>query len=170
MLAWGVAFGEDDYNKYYRLEKIREKIYQSEKERTTKLFQKQVIGRVTEQRVELDYNISIRRVNFKWQRGIKIGTSSFSNRVHMPEHGINMFNRVNIVIVISGEGQFGKVYTAVNMDTGQMMAVKEIRFAPNDHQTIKEVADEIKLFEGIQHRNLVQYYGVELHRVSRGHD
>ena len=26
-----------------------------------------------------------------------------------------------------GEGQFGKVYSAVNMDTGELMAMKEVR-------------------------------------------
>uniref|UniRef100_A0A8C2QZ04 Mitogen-activated protein kinase kinase kinase 4 n=1 Tax=Capra hircus TaxID=9925 RepID=A0A8C2QZ04_CAPHI len=39
-----------------------------------------------------------------------------------------------------------------------------IRFQPNDHKTIKETADELKIFEGIKHPNLVRYFGVELHR------
>lgn len=42
----------------------------------------------------------------------------------------------------------------------------QIRFQPNDHKTIKETADELKIFEGIKHPNLVRYFGVELHRVS----
>ncbi len=42
----------------------------------------------------------------------------------------------------------------------------QIRFQPNDHQTIKETADELKIFEGIKHPNLVRYFGVELHRVK----
>jgi hypothetical protein len=42
----------------------------------------------------------------------------------------------------------------------------QIRFHPNDHSEIKELADEIKNFEGIQHESLVKYYGVELHRVN----
>ena len=29
-------------------------------------------------------------------------------------------------VVSSGEGMFGKVYTAVNMDTGAYMAMKEV--------------------------------------------
>lgn len=41
----------------------------------------------------------------------------------------------------------------------------QIRFQPNDHKTIKETADELKIFEGIKHPNLVRYFGVELHRV-----
>ncbi|CAO2628738.1 Mitogen-activated protein kinase kinase kinase 4 [Lemmus lemmus] len=40
----------------------------------------------------------------------------------------------------------------------------QIRFQPNDHKTIKETADELKIFEGIKHPNLVRYFGVELHR------
>lgn len=35
----------------------------------------------------------------------------------------------------------------------------------NDHQALKELADEIILFDGIQHPNLVQYHGVKVHRV-----
>ncbi|RZF44830.1 hypothetical protein LSTR_LSTR000782 [Laodelphax striatellus] len=76
-----------------------------------------------------------RPVNFKWQRGIKIG-----------------------------QGRFGKVYTAVNNETGELMAMKEIALQPNDRCTIKNVAQEIKIFEGIKHENLVRYYGVEIHR------
>ena len=31
-------------------------------------------------------------------------------------------------ILFTGEGQFGKVYTAVNNDTGVLMAMKEVIF------------------------------------------
>lgn len=41
----------------------------------------------------------------------------------------------------------------------------QIKFQPNDHGEIRELADEIKNFEGIRHESLVKYYGVELHRV-----
>ncbi|KAL3279949.1 hypothetical protein HHI36_017455 [Cryptolaemus montrouzieri] len=76
-----------------------------------------------------------RYVNFTWQRGIKIG-----------------------------QGRFGKVYTAVNNSTGEMMAVKEIPLQPNDNLTLKRLADEMKILEGIIHKNLVKYYGIEVHR------
>ena len=42
----------------------------------------------------------------------------------------------------------------------------QMKFQANDHQALKEIADEIILFEGIQHQNLVKYYGVEVHKVS----
>jgi len=32
----------------------------------------------------------------------------------------------NILWTFLGEGQFGKVYSAVNMDTGELMAMKEV--------------------------------------------
>lgn len=66
----------------------------------------------------------------------------------------------------TGQGRFGKVYTAVNNETGELMAMKEIQLQPNDHRTIRRVAEELRIFEGIQHSNLVRYYGVEIHRVS----
>jgi serine/threonine protein kinase len=67
----------------------------------------------------------------------------------------------------TGQGRFGKVYTAVNNQTGELMAMKEIQLQPNDHRTIRRVAEELRIFEGIQHSNLVHYYGVEIHRVSQ---
>ena len=37
-----------------------------------------------------------------------------------------MHLRVSMCLLSSGEGMFGKVYTAVNMDTGAYMAMKEV--------------------------------------------
>ena len=39
--------------------------------------------------------------------------------------------------VFSGQGHFGKVYTAINNETGDIMAMKEIPLQPNDHKTLK---------------------------------
>ncbi|CAG2253678.1 MAP3K4 [Mytilus edulis] len=116
-------------------EKATKKIDKLEEDRTKKLQEQRVIGREVSKKSETDYRINVRRVNFRWQRGLKIG-----------------------------EGQFGKVYSAVNMDTGDLMAMKEMKFQANDHQALKEIADEIIMFEGIQHLNLIKYYGVEVHR------
>ena len=33
---------------------------------------------------------------------------------------------VSSVILVTGEGQFGKVYACVNLDTGELMAVKQV--------------------------------------------
>lgn len=65
-----------------------------------------------------------------------------------------------------GGGTFGAVYQAVNLDTGKVMAVKEIRL--QDTQSIrhilKSIKDEMTVLEILDHPNVVQYHGVEVHR------
>lgn len=65
-----------------------------------------------------------------------------------------------------GAGTFGSVYLAINLDTSCMMAVKEIRFQDSDtlssfHKTIKE---EMQVMDMLNHPNIVQYHGMEVHR------
>ncbi|GMM29711.1 mitogen-activated protein kinase kinase kinase [Martiniozyma asiatica (nom. inval.)] len=65
-----------------------------------------------------------------------------------------------------GGGTFGSVYASINLDTGGPMAVKEIRFA--DRQSIKTIVPAIKgemsVLEMLSHPNIVQFFGVEVHR------
>jgi mitogen-activated protein kinase kinase kinase len=65
-----------------------------------------------------------------------------------------------------GAGAFGSVYTAVNLDSGSLMAVKEIKFqelagSPSLYQQIR---DELRVMEMLRHPNVVEYYGIEVHR------
>lgn len=65
-----------------------------------------------------------------------------------------------------GSGAFGSVYLAVNLDSGSLMAVKEIKFQelsglPNLYSQIK---DELSIMEMLHHPNVVEYYGIEVHR------
>ena len=53
----------------------------------------------------------------------------------------------------------------VNNQTGELLAMKELILHPGDHRAVKSVAEELQIFEGIQHKHLVRYYGVEIHRV-----
>jgi len=103
-----------------------------------KLRSRELIGHIRQDfNIERTEYVRPRPVRFSWQRGIKIG-----------------------------QGRFGKVYTAVNNETGELMAMKEIQLQPFDHKAIKNVAVELMIFEGITHNNLVKYYGVEIHRVN----
>jgi len=65
-----------------------------------------------------------------------------------------------------GGGTFGTVYAAMNLDTGQLMAVKEIRL--QDPKLIPNIAgqirDEMRVLESVDHPNVVSYYGIEVHR------
>lgn len=65
-----------------------------------------------------------------------------------------------------GAGAFGSVYQAVNLNTGSLMAVKEIKFQelsglPN---MIAQIKDELSVMELLHHPNVVEYYGIEVHR------
>ncbi|GLV40965.1 Mekk1 [Carabus blaptoides fortunei] len=116
-------------------QRIRDSINKLEYNLEERLKSNCLIGCVTTNRSEDRIHIRYRRVTFGWQRGIKIG-----------------------------QGSFGKVYTAVNNETGEMMAMKEIALHHNDHRTIRNIAEELRILEGINHNNLVKYYGIEIHR------
>ncbi|KAF1356113.1 SSK2 MAP kinase [Delphinella strobiligena] len=65
-----------------------------------------------------------------------------------------------------GGGTFGSVYAAINLDSGQLMAVKEIRL--QDPQLIptivSQIRDEMGVLQVLDHPNIVSYYGIEPHR------
>ncbi|XP_063089167.1 mitogen-activated protein kinase kinase kinase 4 isoform X5 [Cavia porcellus] len=130
---------KDTASKQGPIEAIQKSVRLFEEKRYREMRRKNIIGQVCDTPKSYDnvMHVGLRKVTFKWQRGNKIG-----------------------------EGQYGKVYTCISVDTGELMAMKEIRFQPNDHKTIKETADELKIFEGIKHSNLVRYFGVELHRST----
>ncbi|KAF5384696.1 hypothetical protein D9757_006245 [Collybiopsis confluens] len=65
-----------------------------------------------------------------------------------------------------GAGAFGSVYLAVNLDTGGLMAVKEIKFQELSGITnlYAQIKDELSVMELLHHPNVVEYYGIEVHR------
>lgn len=81
------------------------------------------------------YEPKLRQLTFKWQRGLKIGA-----------------------------GTFGKVYTVVNTESGQLLAMKELSVGVGDRRALQRAANELRVLEGILHPHLVRYYGCELHR------
>lgn len=65
-----------------------------------------------------------------------------------------------------GAGSFGSVYLAVNLDTGSLMAVKEIKFqeVAGLSNLYSQIKDELAVMEMLHHPNVVEYYGIEVHR------
>lgn len=65
-----------------------------------------------------------------------------------------------------GGGTFGNVYAAMSLDTGQLMAVKEIRLQdPNQVPTVAaQIGEEMSVLEVLDHPNIVSYQGIEVHR------
>ncbi|KAI2781835.1 MAP kinase [Daldinia loculata] len=104
--------------------------------------ERQGIGRVLEVSNEVDRSLaylssSATNVTMRWQQGHFVGG-----------------------------GTFGNVYAAMNLDTGHLMAVKEIRL--QDPKLIPQIATQIKdemgVLEVLNHPNVVSYHGIEVHR------
>ncbi|KAG1474545.1 hypothetical protein G6F56_000304 [Rhizopus delemar] len=118
------------------------KISEIENKRNDDEKERKVIGKILDDQKPEDQSLvflapSSSNISFRWQQGRFIGA-----------------------------GTFGSVYLAINLDTSSVMAVKEIRFPDSSslsalHKSIKE---EMNVMEMLHHRNIVQYYGMEVHR------
>ncbi|XP_030504291.2 mitogen-activated protein kinase kinase kinase ANP1 [Cannabis sativa] len=64
-----------------------------------------------------------------------------------------------------GCGAFGRVYMGMNLDSGELLAVKQVLIAANSAskektQThLKELEEEVKLLKNLSHPNIVRYLG-----------
>lgn len=65
-----------------------------------------------------------------------------------------------------GSGAFGSVFKARSVDDFQIMAVKEVPIRANKDisNVLRNIKDEMTVLEMVSHPNIVQYYGVEVHR------
>lgn len=117
-------------------DRFKEACERTDNQRETILLQRDYIGKIINIEKSSEL-IQSTEVSFRWQLGLLIG-----------------------------KGSFGNVYSCVNLDTGEPLALKIIPFKPNDVKNVKEIADEINNVKDIDHENLVKFYGAELHRVS----
>ncbi|XP_047323378.1 mitogen-activated protein kinase kinase kinase YODA-like [Impatiens glandulifera] len=61
-----------------------------------------------------------------------------------------------------GRGTFGHVYLGFNSQSGEMCAMKEVTLFSDDKkskESAQQLVQEITLLSGLQHPNIVQYYG-----------
>ncbi|KAF9127452.1 Suppressor of Sensor Kinase (SLN1) [Mortierella sp. 14UC] len=63
-----------------------------------------------------------------------------------------------------GSGTFGTVYLGTNSDTGELIAVKEIRFQNASMSLVKSIHDEMRVMKMLHHPNIVRYDNIEVHR------
>ena len=132
---------EEESAKLVQEEKVLQLSYLDDA-RKEKEAERQALGRVLEESSEADRSLthlssSASNVNMRWQQG-------------------------NFV----GGGTFGSVYAAINLDSGHLMAVKEIRLQdPTMIPTIaQQIKDEMSVLEVLDHPNVVSYHGIEVHR------
>ncbi|KAK3635924.1 Suppressor of Sensor Kinase (SLN1) [Elasticomyces elasticus] len=116
-----------------------ERVDQARKDREA---ERQALGRVLEDSNDADraltqLSASAGNVHLRWQQGQFVGG-----------------------------GTFGSVYVAINLDSTQLMAVKEIRLQdPKMIPTIvSQIRDEMSVLQVLNHPNVVQYFGIEPHR------
>ncbi|KAM0807272.1 putative MAP kinase kinase kinase [Seiridium cardinale] len=132
---------DDEAFKYIQEQRL-ERIADIDEFQRQTIAERQGLGRVLEVSNEVDRSLaflssSATNVTMRWQQGHFVGG-----------------------------GTFGNVYAAMNLDTGHLMAVKEIRL--QDPKLIPQVATQIKdemgVLEVLDHPNVVSYYGIEVHR------
>ncbi|CEH17056.1 related to ser thr protein kinase [Ceraceosorus bombacis] len=59
-----------------------------------------------------------------------------------------------------GRGQFGSVYRALNLNSGQMMAVKRIKLAGKTEDEVMQLMNEVDLLKSLAHPSVVKYEGL----------
>ncbi|KDQ26670.1 hypothetical protein PLEOSDRAFT_30777, partial [Pleurotus ostreatus PC15] len=59
-----------------------------------------------------------------------------------------------------GRGQFGSVYRALNLNTGQMVAVKRIRLEGLKENEVTQLMREVDLVKSLSHPSIVKYEGM----------
>jgi mitogen-activated protein kinase kinase kinase len=133
---------DDEESAQYVREQRLEQLAVLDEVRKQKEAERQALGRVLEESNEADRSLtylssSATNVTMRWSQGQFVGG-----------------------------GTFGSVYAAINLDSGYLMAVKEIRL--QDPQLIPTIAcqirDEMGVLEVLDHPNVVSYYGIEVHR------
>jgi mitogen-activated protein kinase kinase kinase len=128
---------------FERLQKRLQQIQLVDQEREKELQSRGVVGKVLDDKEPEDQTIiqllaaSSSAVSMRWQQGKFLAS-----------------------------GASGSVYVAVNLDTGALMAVKEIRLQDTNtkKQMAKSIRDEMSVLEVLNHPNVVSYYGIEIHR------
>lgn len=65
-----------------------------------------------------------------------------------------------------GQGAFGVVYLGLNIDTGELMAVKQMATEEVSKRELSSLENEIHLLRNLRHPNIVRYIGTELNPES----
>jgi hypothetical protein len=65
-----------------------------------------------------------------------------------------------------GEGAFGKVFLALNLDDGNLMAVKQLTIKSQHVESITTLENEINLMKRLVHKHITRYLGTERYQST----
>lgn len=69
-----------------------------------------------------------------------------------------------------GSGAYGKVYLGLNVNNGQMIAIKSIQLSPDKTSAISEMKDikqEIELIKKLNHPNIIKYISADISEIDQ---
>ncbi|OIV90859.1 hypothetical protein TanjilG_15592 [Lupinus angustifolius] len=99
----------------------------------------------------------------------KIGSSIRSSRLFSSRNFLPSPPQISMIRWRKGQligcGAFGQVYMGMNLDSGELLAVKQVLIAANSASKekaqahIKELEEEVKLLKDLSHPNIVRYLG-----------
>lgn len=118
-------------------QRMQEATLKLDRLRNEQLLKCKLAGRVvkTDQKKTLSH-LNARKVDFKWRICSKLGS-----------------------------GRHADVFKAMNLNTGGLVAVKKFSVDQSTfEEKVTKVATEIEWLAGLNHPNVVKYYGVEIHR------
>ncbi|OMJ81076.1 hypothetical protein SteCoe_18535 [Stentor coeruleus] len=85
---------------------------------------------------------------------------------HSPMLRTIIWRRGNLI----GEGVYGKVFQAMDQDTGELLAVKIIKLSNNSETAEKQfylLSQEIELLKSLRHINIIKYYQTDISMDSK---
>lgn len=79
-------------------------------------------------------------------------TGGINQQQIQPASGLEKYKRLEKL----GEGTYGVVYKAINLETGETVAIKKIRLEKEDDGVPSTAIREISLLKNLKHPNVVE--------------
>lgn len=66
-----------------------------------------------------------------------------------------------------GKGEYGKVYQAMDKDSGELFAVKVVKLKSNSEEALQNLFLEINTLKSLSHNNIIKYYQTDIDPDTR---
>ena len=91
------------------------------------------------------------QANQQWSMNDAMG-SGVNQQIIQPVQGLEKYKKMEKL----GEGTYGVVYKAINLETGETVAIKKIRLEKEDDGVPSTAIREISLLKNLKHPNVVE--------------